>query len=200
MPALMIFSQRNSFVKDILKIKLEPWMHIGFIELDNDKFGYAIWVWDSREVINEGELSKELEDKIKFYITDHFLTNEVDTNDNYLPLKDGSYISKDISKYFDKHYDTLVNGVETLINSSYEDVINKLSETPDKAELVKSIKSIMRTSTHEQRCISMDNFKDGFKIRCNGGRDVAIMVNNKLIKAGLKTDLPNNSRYITVYF
>ena len=83
---------------------------------------------------------------------------------------------------------------------SYEDAIHELSKEPDKVELVKMVKQILgNTSTHEQRCISVNSFKDGIKIRCNGGHDVAVMVNEKLTKAGLKTNLPNNSRFITVY-
>lgn len=203
MLALTILSQRNRFAKDALnlKVKLEPWMHIGVIDLDNGKFGYAVWVWDSRQVIDEGELSKEQEDEIKFYITDHFFTNEIRMNDTYLPLKGGGSISKAISKYFDEHYDRLVNGIEAYLNLSYEKAANELSDEPDKVKLIKDIENILgNTSTYEQRCISVDGFKYGIKIRCNGGHDVAVMVNEKLTKAGLKTDLPNNSRFITVYF
>lgn len=203
MSTLTILSQRDSFAKYVLnsKIRLEPWMHIGIIELDNGKFGYAIWVWDSRQVLDEGELSKEQEDKIKFYITDHYITNEIRTNDNYLPLTGGGKISKTISKYFDEYYDSLINGIEASLNLSYEDAINELSDEPDKMKLVKSIKRILgKVSTYEQRLISVDSFKNGIKIRCNGGHDVAVMINNKLTKAGLKTNLPNNSRFITVYF
>jgi len=66
---------------------------------------------------------------------------------------------------------------------------------------VTRIKEVLGTiSTYGQRLIDIDNFKDGIKIRCNGGHDVAAMISNKLIKAGLKTNLPNNSRFITVYF
>lgn len=200
---LAIFSESNRFIKDILKskIQLEPWMHIGIIELDNGKLGYSIWTWDSRQVIEENELSKEQEDKIRFYTTDHYFTNDKRTNDNYLPLIGGGDISKAISQYFDEHYNALVNGIEALMKLSYEDAIQELSEEPDKVELVKMVKQILgNTSTHEQRCISVDGFKDGIKIRCNGGHDVAVMVNEKLTKAGLKTNLPNNSRFITVYF
>lgn len=203
MLALTIFSQRNRFVTDVLnpRIKLEPWMHIGVIELDNGKFGYAVWVWDSRQIIDEGELSKEQEDKIKFYITDHFFTNEIRTNDSYLPLKGGGNISKVISKYFDEHYDNLINGIEAYLKLSYENAVNELSDEPDKIELIENIKHILgNVSTHEQRCISVDSLKNGIKIRCNGGHDVAVMVNEKLTKAGLKTELPDNSRFITVYF
>ena len=203
MQTVTIFSRTNSFVKDSLnsKVKFEPWMHIGIIEFDDGKFGYAIWVWDSRQVIDEGELSKEQGDKIKFYVTDHFLTNEIRTNDNYLALNGGGYISKAISKYFDEHYDSLVNGIEAVANSSYEDAINELSNEPDKVELIKSIKSVFESvSTFEQRYIKADSFKGGIKIQCNGGHDVAIMVNGKLKKAGLKTYMPNHGRIITVYF
>lgn len=203
MSALTIFSERNRFVSDILnsKIKLEPWMHIGVIELDNDKFGYAIWVWDSRQVIDEGELPKEHEDQIGVSITDHFLTNEMRTNDNYLPLIGGGKISKAISKYFDEYYDSLINGIEASLNLSYEDAMKELPEKSDKSKLIKSIKHILgNVSTHEQRCVSIDSFRDGIKIRCNGGHDVAVMVNSKLKKAGLNANLPNNSRDITVYF
>ena len=200
---LAIFSESNRFIKDILKskIQLEPWMHIGIIELDNGKLGYSIWTWDSRQVIEENELSKGQEERIRFYITDHYFTNDKRTNDNYLPLIGGGDISKAISQYFDEHYNALVNGIEALMKLSYEDAIHELSEEPDKVELVKIVKQILgNTSTHEQRCISVDGFKDGIKIRCNGGHDVAVMVNEKLTKAGLKTNLPNNSRFITVYF
>lgn len=203
MSTLTIFSQRHGFVKDTLnsKIKLEPWMHIGVIELDDGKFGYAIWVWDSRQVIEDGEISKEQGDKIRFYITDHFFTNESLINDNYLPLKGGGIMSKAISKYFDEHYKSLINGIETILESSYEDAINELSNEPNKVELVKRIQRIFESvSTHEQRCVSIDSFKNCIKIRCNGGHDVAVMINDKLMKAGLKTELPNNSRFITVYF
>ena len=117
-----------------------------------------------------------------------------------MPLIGGGDISKAISQYFDEHYNTLVNGIEALMKLSYEDAIHELSEEPDKVELVKTVKQILgNTSTHEQRCISVDGFKDGIKIRCNGGHDVAVMVNEKLTKAGLKTNLPNDSRFITVY-
>ena len=203
MVSLTLFSQHNRFVTDVLspRIKLEPWMHIGVIELDNGKFGYAIWVWDSRQVIDEGELSKEQEDKIRFYIIDHYFTNDKRTNDNYLPLKSGGNISKAISKYFDEHYNALVNGIEAYLKLSYENAVNELSDEPDKVKLIENIKDILgNVSTHEQRCISVDSLKNGIKIRCNGGHDVAVMVNEKLTKAGLKTDLPNNSRFITVYF
>lgn len=199
---LAIFSDSNRFVKDILKskIQLEPWMHIGIIELNNGKLGYSIWAWDSRQVIEESELSKEQEDRIRFYITDHYFTNDKRANDNYLPLIGGGDISKAISNYFDEHYNALVNGIEALMQLSYEDAIHELSDEPDKVELVKMVKQILgNTSTHEQKCISVDGFKDGIKIRCNGGHDVAVMVNDKLTKAGLKTNLPNNSRFITVY-
>ena len=192
MSKLTIFSQRKGFV--------EPWMHIGVIELDNGKFGYAIWIWDSREVIEEGELSKEQVNNIKFYITDHFLTNEMRTNDNYLPLKGSGEISKSISEYFDEHYNSIIEGIEAVLNLSYEDAIDELSGSPNKVKLIKRIERIFENvSTFEQRCIVIDGFKDGIKIRCNGGHDVAKMVNEKLQKAGLNTELPNNSRFITVY-
>ena len=72
MQIFVIFSKHNRFAKDLLnpKVKLEPWMHIGVIELGSGRFGYAIWTWDTRQVIDEGELSREQEDKIRFYITD----------------------------------------------------------------------------------------------------------------------------------
>lgn len=199
---LTILSQRDSIAKYVLnsKIKLEPWMHIGIIELDNGTFGYAIWVWDSRQVIDEAELPKEHEDQIGVYITDHFITNEIRTNDNYLPLIGGGKISTAISKYFDEYYDNLINGIEASLNLSYEDAMNELPEKSDKVKLIKSIKHIFgNVSTHEQRCVSVDSFRDGIKIRCNGGHDVAVMVNSKK-KAGLNANLPKNSRVITVYY
>lgn len=203
MSALTIFSQRNSFVKDVLnsKIKLEPWMHIGVIELDDGTFGYAIWIWDSRQVIDESELSKEQGEKIRFYIADHFFTNEIRANDNYLPLKGGERISNAISRYFEEHYNSIIDGIEAILDLSYEDAINELSNEPDKVELIKGIKRVFESvSTHEQRCINVDSFKHGIKIRCNGGHNVAVMVNEKLMKAGFKTNLPNQSKFITVYF
>ena len=118
-----------------------------------------------------------------------------------MPLKGGGDISKAISEYFDKHYDTVVKGIEAYLDMSYEDAVEELSDEPDKVELVKSIEQALgNQSTFEQRCISTDNFKDGIKIRCNGSRDVAVMVNDKLKKAGLRIDLPNDSRFIKVYF
>ena len=37
MPELVLLSPQNRFVKDILKLKIqpEPWMHLGIIEWDN---------------------------------------------------------------------------------------------------------------------------------------------------------------------
>lgn len=203
MPELVLLSPQNRFVKDILKLKIqpEPWMHLGIIEWDNGNRGYALWIWDSRQVIEEGYLSEEQNDRIGLYITDHFLTNEIKTIDNFLPLSGGGNISKAISEYFDRQYDNLITGIEAYLNLSYEEAIYKLSDKSNKSKLVTRIKEVLRTiSTYGQRCIDIDNFKDGIKIRCNGGHDVAAMVNNKLIKAGLKTNLPNNSRFITVYF
>lgn len=152
-----IFSESNRLIKDILKskIQLEPWMHIGIIELDNGKFGYSIWTWDSRQVIEESELSIEQEDRIRFYITDHYFTNDKRTNDNYLPLIGGGDISKAISKYFDEHYNTLVNGIEALMKLSYEDAIHELSKEPNKVELVKMVKQILgNTLTHEKSVLA----------------------------------------------
>src|SRR5699024_9500914 len=120
-------------------------------ELDNGKLGYSIWTWDSRQVIKESELSKGQEDRIRFYITDHYFTNDTRTNDNYLSLIGGGDISKAISQYFDEHYNALVNGIEALMKLSYEDAIQELSEEPDKVELVNMVKQILgNTSTHEQ--------------------------------------------------
>jgi len=137
--------------------------------------------------LRKAKLSIGQEDRIRFYITDHYFTNDKRKNDNYLPLIGGGDISKAISKYFDEHYNTLVNGIEAFMKLSYEDAIHELSEEPNKVELVKMVKQILgNTSTYEQRCISVDGFKDGIKIRCNGGHDVAVMVNEKLTKAGLK--------------
>lgn len=203
MPELVLLSPQNRFVKDILKLKIqpEPWMHLGIIEWDNGNRGYALWIWDSRQVIEEGYLSEKQNDRIGLYITDHFLTNEIKTIDNFLPLSGGGNISKAISEYFDRQYDNLITGIEAYLNLSYEEAIYKLSDKSNKSKLVTRIKEVLRTiSTYGQRCINIDNFKDGIKIRCNGGHDVAAMVNNKLIKAGLKTNLPNNSRFIMVYF
>lgn len=203
MPELILLSPQNRFVKDILKLKIQPkpWMHLGIIKWNNGNRGYAIWIWDSRQVIEEGYLSEEQKDRIDLYITDHFLTNEIKTNDNFLPLSGGGTISKAISEYFDRHYDNLITGIEAYLNLSYEEALHELSEKPDKTKLVARIKEVLGTiSTYGQRCIDIDNFKDGIKIRCNGGHDVATMVNSKLIKAGLKTNLPSNSRFITVYF
>jgi len=203
MPELVLLSPHNRFVKDILKFKIqpEPWMHLGIIECDNGNRGYALWIWDSRQVIEEGYLSEEQKDRIGLYVTDHFLTNEIKTNDNFLSLSGGGNISKVISEYFDRHYDNLVMDIEAYLNLSYEEAIHELSDKSDKVKLVTRIKEILGTiSTYGQRLIDIDNFKDGIKIRCNGGHDVATMINEKLTKAGLKTNLPNNSRFITVYF
>ena len=203
MPELILLSPQNRFVKDILKLKIhpKPWMHLGIIKWDNGKRGYALWIWDSRQVIEEDYLSEEQKDRIDLYITDHFLSNEIKTNDNFLPLSGGGNISKAISEYFDRHYDNLITGIEAYLNLSYEEALHELSEKPDKTKLVARIKEVLGTiSTYGQRCIDIDNFKDGIKIRCNGGHDVATMINNKLIKGGLRTNLPNNSRFITVYF
>lgn len=185
---LAIFSDSNRFVKDILKskIQLEPWMHIGIIELDNGKLGFSIWTWDSRQVILESELSKRQENRIRFYISDHYFTNDKRTNDNYLPLKGGGNISKAVSKYFDEHYNALINGIEALMQLSYENAIHELSDEPDKIELVKMVKQILgNTSTHEQRCISVVSM-----MASKFDAMVAVMVNEKLTKAGLKTNLP----------
>ncbi len=203
MPELVLLSPQNRFVKDILKLKIhpKPWMHLGIIKWDNGKRGYALWIWDSRQVIEDGYLSEEQKDRIDLYITDHFLSNEIKTNDNFLPLSGGGNTSKAISEYFDRHYDNLVSCIEAYLNLSYEEAIHALSDKPDKSKLVTRIKEVLGTiSTYGQRCIDIDNFKDGIKIRCNGGHDVATMINNKLIKGGLRTNLPNNSRFITVYF
>lgn len=61
MPELILLSPQNRFVKDILKLKIQPkpWMHLGIIKWDNGKRGYALWIWDSRQVIEEGYLSEE---------------------------------------------------------------------------------------------------------------------------------------------
>ena len=202
MSTLTLFSKHHSFVKEALnpRIKLEPWMHIGIIELDNGKLGYVIWIWDSRQVIEEGVLSKDREEKIRLYITDHYLTNDEKINDNYLPLKGGGDIAKAITAYFDQWYDNLVNGIETVMNLTDADIEKKLSDKPKEIELAKRIKTLLGSvSLFEQRCIHLDSFKDGLKIRVNGGHEVAKMVAAKLAKAGLKTDLPRNGRVITVY-
>jgi len=137
MPELVLLFPCNRFVKDIvkLKIQLELCMHIGIIEWDNGNRGYALWIWDSRQVVEESYLSEEQKDRIGLYITDHFLTNEIKTNDNFLPLKGGGNISKATSEYFVRHYDNLVMGVEAYLNLSYEDVIHELSDKSDKVEL-----------------------------------------------------------------
>lgn len=130
MPELVLLSPQNRFVKDILKLKIQPkpWMHLGIIKWDNGKRGYVLWIWDSRQVIEEGYLSEEQKDRIDLYITDHFLSNEIKTNDNFLPLSGGGNISKAISEYFDRHYDNLVSCIEAYLNLSYEEAIHELSE------------------------------------------------------------------------
>lgn len=42
------------------KTRPEPWMHIGFISTDmSDKAYWAIWVWDTRQVLEEGQCSHD---------------------------------------------------------------------------------------------------------------------------------------------
>lgn len=38
-------------------VKAEPWLHIGFYIMRGDKVYYAIWIWDTREIVGNGELN-----------------------------------------------------------------------------------------------------------------------------------------------
>ena len=197
MPDLTIFLHANRFVKDVLNpsVKLEPWMHVGTIELDNGNLGYAIELWDSRQVIEEGELSDKQSCEIRFYITDQFMTNENRVADSYLPLVGGGDISKAISKYFNEQYDDFVDCVETVMHLPNKSIGAKSKESA----IAKRAERIISLSTHELQCFDIDSSTDGVQIRCNGGHETAKMINRKLKKAGLKTDLPKGSRIITVY-
>jgi hypothetical protein len=93
-----------------------------------------------------------------------------------------------------------MEGIETVMNLTDANIDKKLSDKPKAIELAKRIKNLLESaSLFELRCIDLDSFKDGIKIRCSGGHEVAKMVNEKLTKARLRTDLPRDGRIITVY-
>lgn len=66
------------------KVKAEPWMHIAFMhsrgkDADKDKVQYVIYIWDTRQVLDEGICTRAQYDKA--YLA------TVRANDNKTPLK-----------------------------------------------------------------------------------------------------------------
>lgn len=63
------------------KTKPAPWMHLGIIKTDKEqnKFYWAIWVWDTREVIEEGTADMSVKDQV-YDISTY-------ANDNRMQLK-----------------------------------------------------------------------------------------------------------------
>lgn len=62
------------------------------------------------------------------------------------------------------------NGIEAYLNLSYENAVNELSDKPDKVELIENQTCSWKRVHSRTRCISVDSFKNGIKIRCMEGR------------------------------
>lgn len=115
-----------------LRLKAEPWLHIAIHTIQPSLYGhlgkqdwtfwYAIYVWDTRQVVDDGTVSANLTtaqvDKIR---------SAKEAIDNHQPLVDGGGEAKEINQWFSKH------GSSNVGTEAQSDKAEKTKQLRDKA-------------------------------------------------------------------